>query len=91
MTNPKLLKSKPLRDVEAKGLREALEKLDVTPANFPELEAFWKLTDDYVNHGYGASGVIKLPRLHRALRYQLCVRPSTESSAVLQYTGSKRT
>lgn len=83
------LKSKPLRDVEARGLREALEKLDVTPVNFPEMEAFWKLTDDYVNHGYGASGVIKLPKIHRALRYQLCVRESTESSAVLQYTGPK--
>lgn len=87
----KKLKSKTLRELEAKGLEEALQKVDVTPSNFPEMEAFWKLMSDYVNHGYGSSGVIKIPKIHRALRYQLCVRDTNESSAVLQYTGPKST
>lgn len=78
-------KSRVLRDLDARGIREALVAKDVTPANFPELEAFWKILDDYVNLGHGASGVIKIPKLHRVLRYQLCLRDTSESSAMLQY------
>lgn len=79
------IKSRTLRELDAKGLREALEEKDVTPDNFPELSSFWKILDDYVNHGYGCSGNIKIPKLHRVLRYQLCVRETSESSAMLQY------
>ena len=79
------VKSKTLRGLDAEGLRQSLVEKDVTPENFPELSSFWKILDEYVDHGYGASGDIKIPKLNRVLRYKLCVRETSESSAMLEY------
>lgn len=82
-------KSKTLRELEAKSVKEFLEEEGVTPDNSPELSSFWRILEAFVNQAYGCSGNIEIPRLHRLLRYQLCVRETSESSAVLQ--NSSRT
>lgn len=78
------IKSRTLRELDAEGLREALEEKEVTPDNFPEL-SFWKILEDYVNQGYGCSGNILIPKIQRVLRFQLCVWESGESAAMLQH------
>ena len=85
------LKTETLRRLDAEGIRQQLVDRDVTPQNFPELEAFWKLLDDYVTHGYGASGHVSLPRIHRSLEYKLTTRMSSDSAAVLRWTGPRPT
>lgn len=74
-------KSKTLRELEAKSVKEFLEEEGV---NSPELSSFWRILEAFVNQGYGCSGNIKIPGQHRLLRYQLCVRETSESTAVLQ-------
>lgn len=73
-------KSKTLRELEAKSVKEFLEEEGVSP----ELSSFRQILEAFVNQGYGCSGNIKIPGLHRLLRYQLCVRETSESTAVLQ-------
>lgn len=82
-----LLKSEDLRRGETDEIREKLVSMDVTPTNFSELEAFWKLLDDYVMHGWGATGKVPIPRLRRRLEYNLPTQEGRPCTAVLRFTG----
>jgi len=82
------VKNETLREFDAKTIKQALTDNGVTPDNFPEMEAFWKLLDDdYVKRGYGSTGHISIPRIHRKLLYKLTTRENTESTAMLKWTG----
>ena len=56
------------RQLEIDKIFTKLQELGITREMVSEFD---KITNDYIEFGYGASGVISLPELHRELVYLL--------------------
>lgn len=79
------MKAEAVRRLEVDGIRQQLEGYDVVPSNFGELQAFWDIMEDFASKGWGATGKIKIPRLHKHLQYKLATRDNVESTAMLKH------
>ena len=77
------------RITEVRALYEQLDSYGLTD-RFEGVAEFKRIANEFVRHGYGASGKIPLEGLERSLEYVLTKNTSKTSSVVLRFTGKHR-
>jgi hypothetical protein len=79
----KKLKSPEKRQEEVQIIMEKFLDLGF-PLDHPGTQTFIKITNDFVNHGYNASGTINFKEFGRVMEYIFSMQPHIESRVALK-------